>query len=194
MKIRPSQLLPTGTRRTDAQDSLGSSLGATDLLGDTMEAMRTITGKIPTTTPVRRGARACGEHPHPWNKKPYLWEKASHTSSSATAKPGKHPRAWAGALLWATCWQGGLTSSVRRAKCVGKHGRTREPRILRPEDSQGVTGLSGLNRTSTLYTRCRADLSTNPSILMLGKALRSLTVAWTTMLTASLQPADTLPE
>lgn len=90
-------------------DNLGSSLGATGLLKNTTKAMRTITGKVPAPTPVRKEMWACGEHPCPWSKKPYFWEKAVHTRNSVAAKPGEHQQDLAGALVWATRLWRGLT-------------------------------------------------------------------------------------
>lgn len=73
-----------------------------------MEAIPPSLGKSPLSHRSAGGRRPVGKS-MPLNKKPYLWEKASHTRNLVTAKSGKHQWDLVGALLWAACWQRGLT-------------------------------------------------------------------------------------
>lgn len=108
MKIRPSQLPPTGTRRADAGQP-GFLFGGHGPSGGYDGSYAHQHWENPYSHTGPQGGAGVWGASMPWSKKPYFWEKAVHTRNSATAKPGKHQQDLAGALVWAACWRRGLT-------------------------------------------------------------------------------------
>lgn len=128
----------TGTRRAEAQDTLSSSLGATDLPEDTMEVAGNVPGETHTATPICRDVGASQSTHASGTRSSLVGEP--HTGTSVTAKPGNHHHV-AGLgpspAACSCCVRAGRADPAQAWKHVGKHGRPRGPLLLRPGDPPG---------------------------------------------------------